>query len=104
MLSKLVPQGDSQTWLHVAPHGFGSSASPLRPCSCAVLESQGGPSVFSGPGAAVEFLDQAGIYPRVHSRLISTSFSYLAGTYLIYFYLGQKPKFPLNCARKSKYC
>lgn len=83
MLSKLVPQGASQTQLHVAPRGFGSCASPPRPCSCAVLESQGGLSLFSDLGAAVGFLGQAGIYPGVHSRLISTFFSYLAGTYFI---------------------
>lgn len=83
MLSKLVPQGAPQTQLHVAPRGFGSSASPPRPCSCTVLESQGGPSLFSEPGAAVGFLDQPGIYPRVHSRLISAFFSYLTGTCLI---------------------
>lgn len=82
-LSKLVPQGASQTQLHRAPRGFGSSASSPRPCSCAVLGSQGGPSLFSEQGAAVGSLDQAGIYPRVHSRLISTFFSYLTGTYLI---------------------
>lgn len=82
-LSKLVAQGASQIRLQIAPRGCGSSASPPRPCSCAVVESQGGPSLFSEPGAPVGFLDQAGICPRVHSRLISTFFPYLTGICLI---------------------
>lgn len=57
MLSKLVSQGASQTWLHIAPRVFGSSASPPSSCSCSVLESHGGSSVFSEPGVAVGFLD-----------------------------------------------
>lgn len=107
MLSKLVPQGAPQTQLHVAPRGFGSSASPPRPCSCTVLENQGGPSLFSEPGAAVGFLDQPRIYPRVHSRLMSAFFSYLTGTGLVLSSRDGSQNllfFPQNCAKKSKYC